>query len=86
MSTERITYRENVMSRRPSVLWLGMAALLGLISHGDGARAAELKVLASVAVASILDELSPVYSNGTGNKLSVSYGLSSDLKKRVLRR
>jgi molybdate transport system substrate-binding protein len=41
-------------------------------------------VLASVALTSALNELSPMYENATGDKLSIGYGLAADLKKRVL--
>jgi len=66
------------------VLWAAMTAGLGLLSCGDVARAAELKVLASVALTSVLNELTPGYENTTGDKLSIEYGLAADLKKRVL--
>jgi molybdate transport system substrate-binding protein len=42
-----------------------------------------MKVLASVALTAALDDLAPVYEKKTGNKLSLDYGLSAELKKRV---
>ncbi|HEY1430298.1 MAG TPA: hypothetical protein VGF39_01490 [Stellaceae bacterium] len=48
------------MTRISLVLWVGITAVLGLVCSGDVARAAELKVLASVALTSALNELNPV--------------------------
>jgi molybdate transport system substrate-binding protein len=72
------------MTRMSLLLWGGMTAVLGLGVLGDIARAAELRVLASVALTSALNELTPVYENATGDKLSIGYGLAADLKKRIL--
>ena len=49
------------MTRISLLLWAGMTAVVGLVSPGDIARAAELKVLASVALTSALNELTPAY-------------------------
>ena len=72
------------MTRIPLLLWGGMTVVLGLVSPGEIARAAELRVLASVALTSALNELTPVYENATGDKLSIEYSLAADLKKRIL--
>jgi molybdate transport system substrate-binding protein len=72
------------MTRISLLLWGGMTVVLGLVSPGDIARAAELRVLASVAVTSALNELTPVYESATGDKLSIEYSLAADLKKRIL--
>jgi molybdate transport system substrate-binding protein len=62
-----------------------VAAALGtLLLSGAIAHAAEVKVLSSVALKSVLDELSPVFEKKTGHKLVLDYGLAVDLKKRVL--
>ena len=61
-----------------------VTAVVGLASSEYTARAAELKVLASVALTSALSELTPVYEKATGDKLSIGYGLAADLKKRIL--
>ena len=58
-------------------------AVLGLVSSGD-TQAAELKVLASVALTSALDELTPLYEKATGDKLTIGYGLAAEIKKRIL--
>ena len=72
------------MTRISLVLWAGTVTVLALVSSGHIARAAELKVLASVALTSALGELAPMYEHATGDKLSIGYGLAADLKKRVL--
>ena len=72
------------MTKISLVLWAAMTAGLGLLSSGGVARAAELKVLASVALTSALNELAPVYENTAGNKLSIEYSLAANLKKRIL--
>ena len=48
------------------------------------AQAAEVKVLASVALTSTLDQLAPQYERATGNKLTIGYSLIADIRKRIL--
>jgi hypothetical protein len=43
----------------------------------------ERLVLASVALTSALDELTPAYEKTTGDKLTIGYSLAADLKKRA---
>jgi len=72
------------VTRISLALWAALTAALGLVSSGDVAQAAELKVLASVALTSALDQLTPVYEKATGDKLTIGYSLAADLKKRIL--
>jgi molybdate transport system substrate-binding protein len=72
------------MPRISLLLWVGLIAVLGFVSQTELVRAAELKVLASVALTSALNEITPVYEKATGDKLSIGYGLAADLKKRIL--
>jgi len=72
------------MSRLSFVLWAGIITVLGLATSADIVRAAELRVLASIALNSALNELAPAYEKETGDKLSIGYGLAAELKKRVL--
>jgi len=51
---------------------------------GATANAAELKVLASVALTAALDELAPQFEKASGHKLKIGYSLIADIKKRVL--
>jgi molybdate transport system substrate-binding protein len=50
----------------------------------DRAQAAELKVLSSVALTPVLNEIAPAFERATGNKLNIEYGLAAQLKKRLL--
>jgi len=67
-----------------------VTAMLGLIYAWTAplsqatANAAEVKVLASVAATSVLDQLMPVFERTSGNKVTIVYGLAADLRKRVL--
>ena len=51
---------------------------------GAVAEATEIKVLASVALTSALDELAPQFEHATGNKLTLGYSLIADIKKRIV--
>jgi molybdate transport system substrate-binding protein len=65
----------------------GIAAMSGLLLSsisGTVLEAAEMKVLASVALTSALNELAPQFERTTGNKLSLGYSLVADIRKRVL--
>lgn len=70
------------MQRRS--LMTGVAAALGALLLSGAAYAADVKVMTSVALKSVLDELSPLFEKKTGNKLTIDYGLSVDQKKRFL--
>jgi molybdate transport system substrate-binding protein len=60
------------------------ATLAAFLLSGAIGHAAEVKVLTSVALKSVLEELSPVFEKKTGDKLLIDYGLAADQKKRVL--
>jgi molybdate transport system substrate-binding protein len=71
------------MNRRS--LMMGVAAAFGVFVVSTAAsHAAEVKVLTSVALKSVLDELSPTFEKKTGHKLVIDYGLAADQKKRIL--
>lgn len=60
------------------------AACAAFLLYGPTGHAAEVKVLTSVALKSVLDELSPAFEKKTGDKVTIDYGLSVDQKKRIL--
>jgi molybdate transport system substrate-binding protein len=62
----------------------GMACLCILALNSVATNAAELKVLASVALTSALDELVPKFESSSGNKVVMDYGLAAQLKQRIL--
>ena len=70
------------LAKRIALIAAGVLALCSL-----GARvgtAAEIKVLTSVALTSVLNELAPKFEQATGNKLNISYSLIADIRKRML--
>jgi molybdate transport system substrate-binding protein len=71
------------MNRR-SLAKCAVTALAAFMLSGATGQAAEVKVLTSVALKSVLDELSPAFEKKTGHKLTIDYGLAADQKKRVL--
>jgi molybdate transport system substrate-binding protein len=60
------------------------AAAGGLMLSATVGHAAELKVMTSVALTQSLNELSPIFEQKTGNKLTISYDLAAVQKKRIL--
>ena len=71
------------MKRMSLVLWAAITFLFGSVDS-NVARAAELKVLTSVALTSVLDELAPMFEKATGTKLSIDYNLIAAQRKRIL--
>ena len=69
---------------RSLILGTAVIAVSALLSPAEMAHAADLKVLSSVALTSILDELIPAFEKASGNKLNIGYGLAAELKKRIL--
>jgi molybdate transport system substrate-binding protein len=58
--------------------------LLASATATEGADAADVKVLTSVALTSALNELAPKFEQATENKLDVGYSLIADIRKRML--
>ena len=75
------------MTRMSFAARVGIALVGGLafaaIATTEG-KAAEVKVLTSVALTSALDELAPQFERATGNKLTIGYSLIADIRKRIL--
>jgi molybdate transport system substrate-binding protein len=59
---------------------LGFIALLG---QGVAANAAEVKVLAGVAMRGIIGELGPQFERATGHKIAIQYGPGLSLKRKI---
>ncbi len=70
--------------RVAKLLAMGVAAFMLLAAGTIFARADEIKLLASVALTSTLDELAPKFESATGNKVTIVYGLAAQLKQRIL--
>jgi molybdate transport system substrate-binding protein len=71
------------MKRISLGLWAAMAFILGLANH-NGAHSAELKVLTSVALTSVLAELAPIFEKASGTRLSLDYNLIAVQRTRIL--
>ena len=65
-------------------LLVAATVMAGFALPGGGVHAADIKVLTSVALTSVLDELVPAFEKATGDKVTVGYGLAAELKKRIL--
>lgn len=61
----------------------GIAAIFGLALLAGQVQAAEIKVLASTAVKTTLEELGPQFEKATGNKVDVTYSPASVLKEKI---
>jgi len=72
------------MFRRALSLGAAVAAVAGFVFVASAVRAAEIKVLTSVALTAALGELVPQFEKASGDKVTVVYGLAAEMKKRVL--
>jgi molybdate transport system substrate-binding protein len=72
------------ISRRsvaPCIIAIGAAIL---IASPNTAVAAEVRVLMTIGVQSVLEEIIPRWEKDSGNKLNAVFGLSAALSKRIL--
>jgi molybdate transport system substrate-binding protein len=56
--------------------------LMILLTHGLAAGA-DIKVLSAVAVKAALDDVAPQFERATGHKLTISYAVAGELRKRI---
>jgi molybdate transport system substrate-binding protein len=68
------------MSRRRCIVTLSLAGLLG---HAPPARAAELRVWAARAFATVLAEVGSEFTQASGHSLVVSSGLPNEFRRRA---
>ena len=61
---------------------LSIAAALALL-QAAAAGAAEIKVISSTGVSTVMKELGPAYEKSSGNKLDISYDTSAIIMERV---
>jgi molybdate transport system substrate-binding protein len=73
---------EAAMFARRILVSISACVVLALSSQ-TAARAAELKIFASRAIATVLQKIGPEFEKSTGNKLSVTTGLSSEFVPRI---
>src|SRR5690242_16247581 len=74
--------REVRMNAR--VLMRVAAAVGGLILSATVSHAVEVKVFTSVALTTVLNEVSPIFEQKTGHKLVIDFNLAAVQKKRLL--
>ena len=70
--------------RRVPLILANVVSLGTLLFSSVPGFAAELKVMTSVALTSVLNEIAPEFEKASGNKLTIVYGLSVDIKKRIV--
>lgn len=69
---------------RQAALYVGAAFFsLSLLAGSGPARAAEIKVMASIALKSTLDDLAAKFESTGGGKVTMVYGLAAQLKQQV---
>jgi len=78
------TTPEQLFAKAVSVV-RGAAILFFVIvlTHGNAANAAELKVFTSRAIATVLDKIGPEFERTTGHKLNVIPGFSPNFVKQI---
>ena len=62
---------------------LGLA-LLAMLSSGGAVQAADVKVLASNSVRTMLQDVAPLFEKARGHKVTLDFGTSSQVAKRML--
>jgi molybdate transport system substrate-binding protein len=77
-----ISMSTHVINRTAMAAASACSLLLAVATSETGARAAEVKVMSTVALTPALDELVPKYQAG-GNHLSIVYGTIASLKKKI---
>ena len=73
----------NTTMRRAALYVLAAFLSLSLLVGNGLARAAEIKVMASVALKSTLDDLAAKFESSGGGKVTMVYGLAAQLKQQV---
>jgi molybdate transport system substrate-binding protein len=58
-------------------------AIVLVSALGAIANAAEIKVLSTVGVKSVVDELGPQFERETGHKLAITFGIANVMRKQI---
>jgi molybdate transport system substrate-binding protein len=59
------------------------AGLFSVLASGAVAEAAEVKVLSTVAVKPVVEELAPQFERQTGHKLAITFGVANTMKRQI---
>ena len=62
---------------------LSVAAALVVLSHATPARADDIKVMSSVAMRAVIEELAPRFERQSGHRIVATFGLAGALKTRI---
>src|SRR3954467_8893831 len=74
------------VKKQIAVAFGAVAIVFGLtlaLAHARAADPAEIKVLCSTALRTVMQELAPQFERATGNKIVVDYGVSAAIQRRV---
>ncbi len=71
------------MASRSMTSIAASVGLLSVLMAEPVAEAAEIKVLSTVAVKSVVEELGPQFERQTGHKLAVTYGVANTMKRQI---
>lgn len=78
----RILLAFSPFGRRPWLVSCGAATLCALFTLA-GARAAEIKVLSTVAVKAVMENLIPQFERSSGHTALIEFGTSAVLKRQI---
>ncbi len=59
------------------------AGLFCALASATIAHAADMKVLSTVAVQPVLEELAPQFERETGHRLAMTFGVSNTMKRQI---
>jgi molybdate transport system substrate-binding protein len=66
-----------------AMLTIAMAGLTGLLGRADIANAAEIRILSTRAIATVLDKVGPEFERTTGHRLNVSTDIAIRMVRRI---
>lgn len=70
------------MAPRSMLSFAASLVLVSVLAEGI-ANAAEIKVLSTIGVKSVVDELGPQFERETGNKLAITYGIANLMRRQI---
>jgi molybdate transport system substrate-binding protein len=74
---------ESAMAPRSILSFAVRVAVVLASALGAIANAAEIKVLSTVGVKSVVDELGPQFERETGHKLAITFGIANVMRKQI---
>ena len=69
--------------RRGSLATAAKFGFIALLAQGVAAKAAEVKVMAGVAMSGAIGELGPQFERATGHKIVIQYGPGLSFKRQI---